>query len=112
MFGFKKRPENDISQYFAMIPRDTDWIKNSIEIINVTERNLDIALNKEDPFSKNVSLKSAIKYAKKHGTVLSCRLKGWRPKFFSTLKTTYLAICGNTALCQNIISLTNQRFDY
>lgn len=22
MFGFKKRPENDISQYFARIPRD------------------------------------------------------------------------------------------
>lgn len=86
MFGFKKRPENDISQYFAMIPRDMDWIKNSIEIINVTERNLDIALNKEDPFSKNVSLKSAIKYAKKHGTVLSLSPEGMAPEVFQYIE--------------------------
>ncbi len=76
MFGFKKRPENDINQYFAMIPRDKNWVKNSIEIIKVTDYNRDIALNKEDPFSKNVSIKRAIKYAKKHRAILSISPEG------------------------------------
>lgn len=70
MFGFKKRPENDINQYFVRVPRDKKTRKGCLEVIKTTDYNRDIALNTEDPFSKCISIKSAIKYAKKHRSIL------------------------------------------
>ena len=64
MFGFKKRPENDINQYHVLIPRNKHGDFTMVFIVKTTDFNRMIAENKDDPKFKSGSIKEAIKYVK------------------------------------------------